>query len=381
MSDYVVDESRFMIPDEHETVTWFAEGTELPFGLTFSEKLEGQDVWQLYASEDSKYLILAVKEALGQRWLDEGLCREGTLYKLNHQGENYFLLISPASMRICEVTSIRAKGSLHTALAFYSAMKNSRIHNTEANLRDGLYCQLLSVILPIYSSIPKVSDRALFLNILRGKNDPENLSSPEELPGGLPWFICKQFLKEHGYELSDAELYLQSGESVDDFFELKHQDANVLGPLIIHNHYQVFDTDSDKYILLFDRLWAEALLSTTFISQINVASIALAGQMVYALTFKKRETLECLSDRVYGLDEHSVIELAQAIRRTRAACPKARLHDALYAKSLGVLLPESFLESDVNDASLMQKIAWDGPFAMAPILDDIREDAVLIAKS
>ena len=128
----------------------------------------------------------------------------------------------------------------------------SRIHNTEANLRDGLYCQLLSVILPIYSSIPKVSDRALFLNILRGKNDPENLSSPEELPGGLPWFICKQFLKEHGYELSDAELYLQSGESVDDFFELKHQDANVLGPLIIHNHYQVFDTDSDKYILLFD---------------------------------------------------------------------------------------------------------------------------------
>ena len=70
MSDYVVDESRFMIPDEHETVTWFAEGTELPFGLTFSEKLEGQDVWQLYASEDSKYLILAVKEALGQRWLD-----------------------------------------------------------------------------------------------------------------------------------------------------------------------------------------------------------------------------------------------------------------------------------------------------------------------
>ena len=114
---------------------------------------------------------MAVKEALGQRWLDEGLCREGTLYKLNHQGENYFLLISPASMRICEVTSIRAKGSLHTALAFYSAMKNSRIHNTEANLRDGLYCQLLSVILPIYSSIPKVSDRALFLNILRGKND------------------------------------------------------------------------------------------------------------------------------------------------------------------------------------------------------------------
>ena len=29
----------------------------------------------------------------------------------------------------------------------------------------------------------------------------------------------------------------------------------------------------------------------------------------------------------------------------------------------------------------MQENAWDGPFAMAPILDDIREDAILIAKN
>lgn len=381
MSDYVVDESRFMIPDEHESVTWFAEGDELPFGMSFSEKLEGSDIWQLYASADSKYLILAVKEDLGQRWLAEGFCREGSLYKHDHKGESYYLLISPASLKICEVTSIRAGKSLHTALGFYSALKNSRSHNTEVNLRDGIYCQKLSVILPIYSSIPKLADRALFLNVLRGKNDPENLSSPEELPGGLPWFICKQFLRERGFNIPDVDLYLQSGEVVDDFFELKHQNACILGPLLVHNHYQVFDTDSDKYILLFDKLWAEALLATTLISQINVSSIALDGQMVYALTFQKQDSLECLNDRVFGLDAHSLIELAQAIRRSRKACPKARFNDALYVKSLGVLLPEAFLDSDINDVSLMQSIAWDGPFAMAPILDDIREDAILIVKN
>ena len=103
--------------------------------------------------------------------------------------------------------------------------------------------------------------------------------------------------------------------------------------------------------------------------------------MLYALTFPKQDPLECLNDRVFGLNAHSLIELAQAIRRSRKACPEARLKDALYVKSLGVLLPESFLDKDINDASLMQEIAWDGPFAMAPILDDIREDAILIAKN
>lgn len=381
MSNYVVDESRFMIPDEHETMSWFKEGEELPFGISFSEKLEGSDVWQLYASEDSNYLILAVKEDLGQRWISEGFCREKSLYKYEHKEDSYYLLISPSSLNICEVTSIRAGKSLQTALGFYSALKNSRNHNTEVNLRDGIYCQKLSVILPTYSSIPKLSDRALFLNILRDKNEPENLSSPEELPGGLPWFICKQFLRERGFNIPDVELYLQSGEAVDDFFELKHQDAIVLGPLLVHNHYQVFDTDSDKYILLFDKLWADALLATTLVSQINISSIALDGHMLYALTFPKQDPLECLNDRVFGLNAHSLIELAQAIRRSRKACPEARLKDALYVKSLGVLLPESFLDKDINDASLMQEIAWDGPFAMAPILDDIREDAILIAKN
>lgn len=378
MSDYVVDESRFIIPDEDETPTWFAEGSALPFGLTFSEKLDETDLWQLYVSADSKFLILAVVDSLGKKWIEQGLCKSDSLQQVSHNGQNYYLLFSPSSMRICRVSQVRAKGSLHTATAFYCALKNTRNHNLDDNLRDGIYCQYLSIILPVYSSIPKVADKALFLNILRGKNDPENLSSPEELPGGLPWFVCKKILKEHGFDVLDEELYLQSGEIADDFFELK-PGTIVLGPLVIRPHYQVFDTDGDKYILLFDKLWAEALLTTTLVSQINISSVALDGKMVYALTFFKKHALEKLSDRVYGLDEHSLIELAQAVRRTRFACPKARLNDALYVQELGLMLPESFMDTNEGDNSLMQNIAWEGPFALAPVLDDIREDAIMIA--
>ena len=43
------------------------------------------------------------------------------------------------------------------------------------------------------------------------------------------------------------------------------------------------------------------------------------------------------------------------------------------------MLPESFMDTNEGDNSLMQNIAWEGPFALAPVLDDTREDAIMIA--
>ena len=380
MSDYIVDESRFMIPEEHEIVSWFEEGSTLPDGVVFSERLEETDIWQLYVSEDSRFEILAVVPAVAERWLSEGLIAADGLQKVDHRGRSYYLLFSPSQLTLCRVSQMRARGSLRRALGFLAAVKHTRALNQDVNLRDGLYCELFSVILPVYSRIPMVADKALFLNLLRGEHDPEILSSPEELPGGLAWFGVRSMLRGHGIAVPDTDLYFESGEEVDDFLELRRPGAVVLAPLVIHEHYQIFDTDSAELILLFDKLWGEALLATTLVSQINLSSVAVDGRMLYGLAFPRREILETLDDRVYGLDAHSLLKLAQALRRTRAACPGCRLTDALYVESLGVCLPEAFLsENSPDDAGLMRAIAWEGPFAVAPILDDIREDAVLIA--
>ena len=378
ISDYVVDETRFMLSDEEGRVNWFSEGSTLPDGIVFSEKLDETDVWQLYVSSDSRFYILAVKTYLSDKWCSSGLCKRSLFQRFSNGQEAYDLLFSPTSLCICNVSQLRAKGSLRKALAFYNAIRNSRNHDLDVNLRDGIFIELLSIVLPIYSDIPKVADKALFLNIFREDHEPENLSSPEEMSGGLAWFGLTQILKENNLPVIKKDLYLESGEVADDFFELE-PNTTILGPVVIRDHYHIFDTDSSKFILLFDRIWGDALLSTSLVSQINISSISINGQMLYALTFPKNQALEPLNDRNYGLNENSIIKLDQALRRSRAACPKARLDNALYVEALGVCLPENFICDDNNNTLLMSKIAMSGPFAMAPCLDDIKDDAIAIA--
>ena len=187
-------------------------------------------------------------------------------------------------------------------------------------------------------------------------------------------------LKKRGFKVNTVEPLLQSGECVDDFLLGENSRSLVTAAVILREHYQLFDTTSDSYLLFMDKLWAEALMSTTLINQISLNSVALAGQKYYVLAVKKDNACECMNDRIYGLDKHNAFELAQAIQRTRRILPEARLSDALYIQSLGVLLPEVFSKSgDTNDRALMIDCLENGPFAMSPFLEETNRDLINIA--
>ena len=63
MSDFIVDESRFVLKDE-DTVSFFPEEYKLACGITIAEKEDETDTWQLYISKDGKHYILAVTSFL-----------------------------------------------------------------------------------------------------------------------------------------------------------------------------------------------------------------------------------------------------------------------------------------------------------------------------
>ena len=123
-----------------------------------------------------------------------------------------------------------------------------------------------------------------------------------------------------------------------------------------------------------DSLWAEALMSSSLINQIVLNSIPLYGKKYYFLSFKKKFALENMDDRHYAINMHDAFELALAIKRTRKILNNSKLNNALYAQSLGILLPEVFTKSeDTDDAVLLSSCLKDGPFATSPFLDDINE--------
>ncbi len=378
MTDFIVDESKFMISDEENTA-FFKSEFKLPSGIVIGELEDEADTWQLYISSDGKNYILAVVPELKDKWIASNLLKKSDFEHVSVDNKEYYLLFSTSVLRVTRLTNIRVNKSLRYAHALYSAFIHTRQLDLESNLRDGIYFELHSIVLPTYSLISKVSDRALFENALRGKNDDELLTAPDGLNDSVSYFYFRKTLQDHGFTLNPNEPLFEAGEACDDFLLGEDSNAIITAPLIIRDHYQLFDTSSDSYILMIDRLWGEALVSTALVGQIQFNSLPLNGEKYFVLSFKKNSIVECMNNRHAGLNAENAFELTGAIRRTRRILPECDLRNALYIQQLGVLFPEKFTGSEnTNDRELLIDCLSYGPFAMAPLMDDINHDLVCI---
>lgn len=378
MSDFIVDESRFILDDDQYESSFIPGGFVLPDGIVFGEKTDDAPSWQRYSSADRRFDLLVVLPELAEKWAAQKLLPQEALLPVSFNGHDYYVLISPASLRLKRASQIRFKGSSRYAMQFLSAMMHTRQIDTDTSLRDAIYVELYGVMLPCYGLVPPVADRALFRNALRGRNDPEDLSMPDAEAGGVSFEFARKELEGRGYGRQQARPFFVSGETAD--FPGRPS-LLVTGPLCLRPQYQIYDTASSKYLLVLEKLWAEALMSTPLLSSMPLVPMVLGGRQVYALTLSKRAALEPLDDRHFGHALYSFIELAQAVRRTRAALPKARLDDALYVQEIGALLPVSFSDGQKGGRETMSAVLSEGPFAQGPLLDDLRRDAELIAGS
>lgn len=384
MSDFIVNESNFIIEDDLYDSSFVPEGFTLPDGIIFGEKIDDAPSWQLFTSEDQRFELLVVKEELAQKWVDAHLIPQSILMPMELKDGVYYLLINPASHKLCRVTSIRFAGSLRYAYSFYSALQHTRALDPDNSLRDGIFFELYSVILPCYSLVPPVADRALFINALRGKNDEESLLTPEQMGnnGGLAYSSFIHELKKRGYAVSNEQPLLESGEPIDDFFSGRSVKGQMItGPLVVRRQFQIFDTSSSFYVLLIDKLWGDALLHTSLLSRITLNTVPLCGRATYVLTLPKRQALEALDDTHYGYDKYSMMDLAQAIRRTRAFVKNCDMAEGLYCGKLGLVLPLKFNEEKHDDGKLMWNIIQKGPFSSAPLMQDIAYDILSVARS
>ena len=378
MSSFIVDESKFMISDE-ESNAFFTSEYKLASGIVIGELEDESDSWQLYISADGRHYILAVLPELHDKWVASRLLKDRDFECIEVDSRKIYLLFSSSVHRVTRLTNIRINKSLRYAYALFSAFIHTRQLDLDSNLRDGLYFESRSVILPTYSLVGNVSDRCLFENALRGKNDPEKLTAPDGLNDSVSYFYFRKCLTEHGFTLNKNEPLFETGEIVDDFLLGEESNSMITAPLIIRDHYQLFDTTSDSYILMIDSLWGEALISSNIVNQIQMNSFPINSKRYFVLSFKKDQIIECMNDRHGGLNKENAFELTEAIRRTRTLLPECDLTSALYIQKLGYLLPEKFTNADnTNDRDLLVDCLTYGPFAMAPLMDDINHDLVTI---
>lgn len=382
MTDVIVNESRFVIDISDEVRDDFLQdGTMLPDGTLVGALEDRAAEFQIFNTQDGRFNLLCVKEPMARRWIEEGYLKEEYFYKYQKEdGQSVYILLSPSSLILQRASASRSYGSRRFALSFAAALSNTRDLNHAVNLRDAIFCEVYGVLLPAYTKTREVADRALFKNVL-SKDQSEDISGKDELKdnSGLNWHAVRAELGKASLPLPPIDPYLQHGEIVDDFAG-NAQGLRVTGPLCLNENYQLYDTNSDKVLLLMENSWADKLSEHDLILHMNLNNVSGGGLFLKALLLSKRYAVEPLDDRHCGLTAQGSFKLAQAVSRSRLKAPKARLDNALYLEELGVLLPVQFEGNNLRDSDLVRKIVTAGPFALAPFLEDHIEQCAAIAE-
>lgn len=378
-AEFKVNESKFMLREEEEHERYLADGEVLPSGQVVGELLEYAHRWQIYITADGAHCILAADRELAERWVSEGYVPQRA-FGTHHLGqEELCLLCSPSGIILQGVNHVRFHGSLRYALSLAGAMYRSRTLNYEANLRDGIYCELYSVILPAYTQARPVADRAVFQNAIASSPQEVILTPGEMERPGVSLFTVQDDLRRAGYPVPELSSWLQPGEFIDDFVS-GAQGLVACGPVTLHERYQIHHTSQDLALLLLDNDYADELMEWGLLTRMHLDAIQVNSRTHKVLVSSKRCALDALNDRHFGFTREGAFCFAQAVRRTRERVPGARLDTAVYVAEQGLLLPVEFDGGGPSgDPGLVSDILTHGPFAAGAFLEDHVADCAAIA--
>jgi Cdc6-like AAA superfamily ATPase len=136
-------------------------GYALPAGHRVGRVLVGEEGWQIYENGHSARVLIAEKR-LVDRWLSSGLIENGTLEAFGFGLQELYALASGANYRLEPVAASPSPASKSEALAFATALKQTRELDAATPLQDAIYAEKLSRLLPSYSlSSPKGDDIVL----------------------------------------------------------------------------------------------------------------------------------------------------------------------------------------------------------------------------
>ena len=99
MNNYIVDESKFLISDEDDSLI-FPEDYKLSSGIVFSSYEDGSDKWELYTSKDGEHYILAVNSELHDKWIQSELLKSEDFQEIHLGQISVFLIFSKISLGV-----------------------------------------------------------------------------------------------------------------------------------------------------------------------------------------------------------------------------------------------------------------------------------------
>lgn len=142
-------------------------GFELPDGARCGRVLHGTRSWQIVATDGGGRALIAEWE-LTSKWIATSLIELADMRKFSFGGETLFEVSCGPSQLLAPVNECRSPANSSEALAFATALRDTRAIDPQSTLNDALYVEKLGRILPAYGIANLTEDDVLLGGWLTG---------------------------------------------------------------------------------------------------------------------------------------------------------------------------------------------------------------------
>lgn len=145
----------------------------LPIGFSISgttkvgRVLSAGEDWQLVQTSDDGRALLMRGPSL-QRWLDSGVLTGNACVQVRYGAAAWSAILSGSGFMLARLDRCASPGDKSEALAFASAIRETRKLDPETSLQNGLYVERLSRILPTYEPDADADDDLVLGSWLTG---------------------------------------------------------------------------------------------------------------------------------------------------------------------------------------------------------------------
>lgn len=137
--------------------SWLPIGFELPDNARCARAVHGAEDWQVLETRGGGSALIA-KETLVSKWIESGLLDEGEMKPFSFGAEKFFEVSCGPSQLLAPLADCKSPENKNEALAFATALRDTRLIDSETPLQDAVYVEKFSRLLPTYGITSKTDD-------------------------------------------------------------------------------------------------------------------------------------------------------------------------------------------------------------------------------
>jgi hypothetical protein len=137
---------------------WLPIGFELPDGQRLSSIVDSGPDWQIVGADQGQNRALVVQRSLMDRWVASGLLERDCAQRIEFGLVSFCAISSGPHHVLAHLANCRSPTTKADAMAFASALKETRAIDPDTSLHSGIYVEKLSRLLPTYDCGAKIED-------------------------------------------------------------------------------------------------------------------------------------------------------------------------------------------------------------------------------